>query len=143
MTEDDLDRVVELERAIFPEPWSRFCFLAGLRRPRTICLVAEVEEQVKGYLVVWGNGELHIANIAVASEARRQGIGTRLVAACEDFARSSGCRSLCLEVRESNAIARCFYEGLGFVQTCVWQGYYSNGENAVIMERKAIRVAPG
>jgi len=138
MRVDDLDRVVELERAIFPNPWPRDFFKIDLHRPNSFNFVAELEGSVVGYIVAWGENELHLANLAVAPKSRRQGIGRKLVVACEGFARSVGARSLYLEVRESNMAARRFYENSGFVQICVRKSYYENGENAIIMNRNII-----
>jgi ribosomal-protein-alanine N-acetyltransferase len=50
-----------------------------------------------------------------------------------DEARSRGCRAAFLEVRASNAAALGLYRGLGFIQTGIRSGYYSDGEDAVEM----------
>jgi len=135
MKEEDLDRVAALEVSIFPEPWSRPCFETDGARKDLLRLVVEDEGVIVAYLVAWGVDQLHIANVAVVPEARRQGIAGRLMARAERFARERGLPSLYLEVRESNAAARAFYRHLGFMQTHVRQSYYANGEDAVIMER--------
>jgi ribosomal-protein-alanine N-acetyltransferase len=135
MTADDLERVAALERSIFPEPWSRGCFETDGKRADILRLVAEEQGVIVAYLVAWGMDQLHIANVATATQSRRQGIGSRLMARAERFARERGLLSLYLEVRESNTGARAFYRRLGFVQTHSRRGYYSNGEDAVIMER--------
>lgn len=139
MTEDDLDRVEELEMQTFPEPWSKACFRQDIYRPHSLALVAAAGNKVVGYAVAWLDArpahELHIANIAVRPDHRRQGIGMRLVQAIEEYGRSAGAKTLYLEVRESNTGAQQFYARLGFVRTFVRKGYYSNGENAIVMER--------
>ena len=43
--------------------------------------------------------------------------------------------SAMLEVREGNIAARTLYESLGFVPEFVRKGYYSDGENAVLMKK--------
>ena len=40
-----------------------------------------------------------------------------------------------LEVREGNFAARGLYESLGFVPEFIRKGYYSDGENAVLMKK--------
>lgn len=134
MTDDDLDRVMELEDAIFPSPWRRSFFRADLGRQQGLCIVAEESGTVAGYAVAWGTDEVHLANLAVAPEGRRRGIARELMAEVLRFARLVGAGSVYLEVRVSNTAARAFYSGLGFVPTFTRKGYYENGEDALIME---------
>jgi ribosomal-protein-alanine N-acetyltransferase len=136
MTEDDLDRVMELERAIFASPWRRSFFLSDINRPQGLSVVVEDEGVVLGYAVAWGTQEAHLANLAVCEDERGKGIGGRLLDEVVAFARRSKAESIYLEVRVSNTIARKFYSERGFVPTYMRKGYYENGEDAVIMERE-------
>ena len=52
----------------------------------------------------------------VAPEARGVGVGTRLMAALEDFARSHGAAVMELHVYDAATDARKLYERIGFVQ---------------------------
>ena len=63
--------------------------------------------------------------LAVASSARRQGLGRLLMAAAEKGLRSAGCPKINLQVRPDNADVIAFYERLGF-----------NVEGAVSMGRR-------
>lgn len=56
-----------------------------------------------------------IAYMAVEPSARRQGIGSRLLAAAEDEARRRGLPYMGLMVTEDNAAARALYERAGFL----------------------------
>lgn len=134
MTEADLDRVMMIETQTFPNPWRRSFFASDIFRPDALCVVAEDSRRVVGYLVAWGREEVHIANIAVAPEVRRQGIGTRLMETALEFARHQGADSVYLEVRISNTGAQKFYRRFGFVPTYIRRGYYENGEDAIVME---------
>jgi ribosomal-protein-alanine N-acetyltransferase len=137
MTEDDLDRVMDLENQIFASPWRRSFFRADIDRPAGMCIVAEDDEVgVVGYAVAWGTDEVHLANLAVVPEARRKGVGKQLLAAVIGYAGRAGAKSIYLEVRLSNTIARKFYAGYAFVPTYLRKGYYENGEDAVIMEKE-------
>ncbi len=127
---------MELEQAIFPNPWRRSFFRSDLGRQQGLCIVAEEGGQVVGYAVAWGTDELHIANFAVAPESRRRGVGRALMDEVLRFAAAAGARSAYLEVRVSNAAARLFYTTHGFVPTFTRKGYYENGEDALIMERE-------
>lgn len=135
MEERDLDRVVAIEQATFPNPWRRSFFLSDIHRPDGLCIVAENETGVVGYLVAWGRVEVHIANIAVSAQWRNQGIGTALMQEALQFARRQQAEGVFLEVRVSNTGAQRFYRRFGFVPTYVRRGYYENGEDALVMER--------
>ena len=56
----------------------------------------------------------HIAQMAVAPEARGQGLGRAIVGGAMDAAAASGCRAMTLLVAASNTKAVRLYEGLGF-----------------------------
>ena len=59
-------------------------------------------------------GHLHIDAIAVAPEARGQGVGTRLIAAAHREAASRNLAGLSLNVVDTNTRARALYERIGF-----------------------------
>lgn len=73
-----------------------------------------------------------ISTIGVLPAYRRQGVGAAMLAACE--ARVSMPRMrLC--VRASNWTALRLYETQGYVRVGVWQQYYENGEDALVLEK--------
>jgi ribosomal-protein-alanine acetyltransferase len=105
-----------------------------------IILVAEDAGKIQGFLIarVVAN-EAEILNMAVDPEQRRRGAGSALVLAAEEQARRHDAKQIYLEVRESNAAARSFYEKHGFRQTGARLKYYVEPtENAVLMEKKVI-----
>jgi ribosomal protein S18 acetylase RimI-like enzyme len=57
---------------------------------------------------------LYVDELAVLAEYRRQGIGRRLMTAAENLAVERGISTIELNVWENNALARSFYEGLGY-----------------------------
>ncbi len=135
MSEPDLDRVAAIERAVFPEPWTRDCFRLDMTLPGVLCLVAEEAGDVAGYLIAWRDQGAHVANIAVAPGFRRRGIGAALMEAADEYGRSHGECRLWLEVRERNLDAQQFYLELGFGETGRRPGYYTNGEDALLFSR--------
>lgn len=60
------------------------------------------------------SGELLMDGIAVSSAHRGTGAGTALLRATIDLARASGCRSVRLDVIDTNHAARRLYERVGF-----------------------------
>jgi ribosomal-protein-alanine N-acetyltransferase len=136
LTYADLPQVVAIERRSFPAPWSLAMFVLELSKPSGICLAAEEDGELAGYLicsrydVVW-----HIMNVSVDPDRRRTGIATalldRLVERVDD-----PLAQFTLEVRVSNEAAIKLYERRGFIAAGIRRRYYQdNGEDAVIMWR--------
>src|SRR5215203_5859276 len=129
----DLPAVISIERRSFPTPWSLAMFVLELSKPSGICLAAENENGLVGYLVcaryddVW-----HLMNVAVQPEHRRRGIATELIERLFDEA-GEGAR-FTLEVRVSNSPAIEMYRHFGFRSAGRRRRYYhDNGEDALIM----------
>jgi [ribosomal protein S18]-alanine N-acetyltransferase len=135
LTYADLPQVVAIERRAFTTPWSLAMFVLELSKPSGICLAADVETELTGYLIcsrydqVW-----HLMNIAVDPDRRRRGIAGALIGALLERVGPEG--QLTLEVRRSNEGAIVLYERFGFRSAGVRRRYYAdNGEDAVIMWR--------
>jgi ribosomal-protein-alanine N-acetyltransferase len=131
----DLDAVAELERISFPVPWKREYFEAEVGAPFRRNLVARDERgRLAGYVFcAFAGGEIHVNKIAVSPAARRQRLATRLMDEILLFANDIRAEEIYLEVRVSNAPARRFYEGLGFVEAGLRPRYYLDGEDALVM----------
>src|SRR3989442_14739262 len=129
-----MDSVVELEKACFDDPYPRY-FLEQLAaaNPATF-LVAVVEGRILGYAVIdrWEDHD-HLLSIAVSGEHRRRGIGQRLLSAMDATLGSR--QRMRLEVRKRNSAAIRFYLKNGFKETGIDEGYYRDGEDALLMER--------
>ena len=71
--------------------------------------------------------------LVVESLHRRMGIGRQLLVAVSDCALYLNFRRLKLKVRKSNSGAIALYSQMSFIGETVRRGYYSNGEDAIIM----------
>jgi ribosomal-protein-alanine N-acetyltransferase len=100
--------------------------------------VAESEAGVVGLLVARvAADEMEILNLAVDPRWRRRGAGTALVEAALDHGLRAGAARVFLEVRESNGVARRFYQRQGFAVTGRRVRYYHQPEeDALIMARE-------
>lgn len=139
MTLDDLDEVLAIERASFRTPWSRHAFRYELTDNRVArCLVIRAEARLRGYLCLWEIGhEIHITNLAVHPDWRRQGLARALLGSVLEDAPRRGVRLVFLEVRPSNVEALGLYESLGFSVIGRRKGYYfDTGEDALVMEAR-------
>lgn len=135
MTAEDLDRVWDLEKLCFSDPWSREAFAQELTNHLALYTVYEVEELVIGYCGLWKVvDEGHITNLCIDPSYQGKGFGKAMMLNVIDFAKSNNICRLTLEVRVSNEKAISLYEGLGFVKAGLRKGYYeNNGEDACIM----------
>ena len=143
---EDMARVLEIEAASFPSPWTRVMFEAeSAGNPFSRSLVAMPKEtaEIVAYIVYWLMfDEVHFLNLAVETRFRRRGIGGALVKLVLEEGRKHGAARALLEVRESNAAARTFYEKLGFSEASIRKNYYDRpSENAVILKRRLTEIS--
>ena len=132
----DLDAIHAIECASFGDPWSFETFRGLLRHPPASMEVAVgAAGALLGYAVAWhAADEAEIANIAVAPDARRRGVGALLLDRILRSAADFGARTVFLEVRESNGVARKLYEVRGFEIAGRRKKYYRQpDEDALIM----------
>jgi [ribosomal protein S18]-alanine N-acetyltransferase len=129
----DLPSVISIERRAFPTPWSLAMFVLELSKPSGICLAAEDEHGLVGYLVCARYDEVwHLMNVAVSAEQRRRGVASELIDRL--FEEAGEASRFTLEVRVSNLAAIAMYEGIGFRSAGRRRRYYhDNGEDALIM----------
>ena len=108
---------------------------------RRIALAIEESEKLQGFLVAQTvGGEWEIENVAIAPDARRRGLGTRLVGELLDMARAQRASAVFLEVRESNRAARALYEKWAFVESGRRKQYYREpDEDAVVFKFTFLR----
>lgn len=135
----DLDRVVAIEATLYTHPWTHGNFADSLNAGYS-CRILERDGAAIGYgVLMFGVDEAHLLNLSIASKAQRRGYGRMLLAHFVGLARSAGARSIYLEVRPSNVIARDLYRHDGFREVGVRHGYYpayAGREDAIVMERK-------
>jgi ribosomal-protein-alanine N-acetyltransferase len=138
MAETDLAAVVEIERRVYPFPWTAGIFSDCLRVGYH-CTILEVDFVLVGYgIIASGAGEAHLLNVCVREEFRNRGFGRVLLANLTDLAAKSGATVVFLEVRPANTAAIRLYEAMGFRQSGLRQGYYqsaSGREDALVMRR--------
>lgn len=135
MTKDDLDEVMAIERSAYRYPWSSGFFLQELQVACARSILAEIDGRVCGYVLFWLlPGAIDVHNLAVAPEFRRLGIARMLMRQVVAAANSQSATRVTLEVRLSNEPAKKLYASLGFIQTGLRRGYYSDdGEDAFTM----------
>ncbi len=116
------------------------------------CLVAEQGRRIVGTVTVCGPFDVntspwslsvpafrdrdtaHFHQFAVAPDLQRQGLGRRLVAACEQWARERGFKRMALDTAEPATELRALYRSLGYADmgTVQWDG---KTYRSVVMEK--------
>jgi ribosomal protein S18 acetylase RimI-like enzyme len=132
----DLNALRKLENESFgKDAWPLFDLIAVLTFSEVIRLKAVEDGQMAGFIAGdprprdgWG----WIATIAVDPRYRRRGIGRALLHACES---KLGVPRSRLTVRISNQVAISMYEKDGYVTTEIWNNYYNDGEDGMVMEK--------
>lgn len=136
MEREDLPRVLEVERASYPDPWPLQAFVSELDNRISTALVAREGDQIVAHLIYWKVAdELSVLNVAVHPSHRRRRLAEHLMRIALEDGITNGIRLYLLEVRASNLAARALYEKLGFRARGVRKRYYDdNGEDAVLMD---------
>ena len=144
--------------ADFPRLWKidQLCFPAGIaydqaeldsyiHQPNSFTIVAEFgrpagehARRIVGFTVAETARELgHVVTVDVLLEARRCGLGSRLMAECEQRMRLVGCRQIYLETAVNNLPAVAMYGKLGYQIVRRIPGYYHNyGLDAYRMRKR-------
>ena len=143
MNETHIDGVLKIEKKCFPdEPWTRKMFESELENMISAFIVGVDENS--GVVVCYGGMWIiadisEITNIAVAPNARRQGLGEKTLNILLDICRERGLSAVNLEVRENNAAAVGLYEKLGFEAVGRRKKYYNNKHDAILMTKNLQR----
>lgn len=138
MRAEDLDRVHELEKLCFSDPWSREAFASELENPLARYQLLTDGEAVLGYCGLWFVvDEGHITNLCIDPAHQGRGLGKLMMESLFIYAKNENICRLTLEVRVSNEKAISMYEKLSFVSAGIRKAYYeNNGEDACIMWRE-------
>lgn len=130
----DLNQLRHLEQACFPkDAWPLLDVLGVLTLPNVVRLKALVGEIFAGFIagdIKSSQQSAWIATIGVLPEFRHQGIGRALLRSCEN---QLTVPRVFLCVRASNAEAIKLYSSEGYLQTDIWEEYYQDGEDALVM----------
>ncbi len=140
-----LPQVVRIEAASFRAPWTEEEFYRVLLGSDVIGMVATrdgsaLPESVLGFVVYrLRRRSLTLLNLAVAPDARRQGVGTALVGKLVSKLQPDRRRELELYVGERNLAAQLFFKHRGFRATGIIRRRYEESDEDAI--RMTYRVA--
>lgn len=138
MDKSHLKEVAELDKKLFPRPWSQDSWESELYNTTVSLVVAETEEgHVLGYGVlgvILDEGCLE--KIATRPEYQRQGIAQAILGSFLRYGQEH-LAFITLEVRDDNAPALALYEKNGFVEVGRRKNYYAEvHRDAILMTRE-------
>ncbi|HAV76042.1 MAG TPA: hypothetical protein DCX53_01675 [Anaerolineae bacterium] len=132
----DLNALRRLEKNCFEkDAWPLLDLFAVLTWPEVIRFKVVANDEMIGFAacdprpsqsVAW------IATIGVDRRFQRRGVGRMLLRACEEQVKLPRMK---LSVRISNHNAIALYEKEGYQTVDVWGRYYSDDEDALVMEK--------
>lgn len=141
----DAPVIAALQNDAFPDqPWSGDEIATLVQGPGALALLAAGraygEVMPLGYVLARIAGdEAEILSLAVIGEARRQGLGRRLLVRTLEEAARGGAHRIYLEVAADNVAATALYRAAGFETVGRRHGYYASGRDqaadALVMAR--------
>lgn len=133
----DLPALRALENICFPiDRWPLLDLIGVLSVPGVIRIKALVNGEFAGFVgadIRKKESTGWIVTIAVAPKFRNIGIGSKLLSDCEI---ETGMPIIKLSVRRGNFSAINMYIKNGYSQTEIWKGYYIDGEDAIVLQKK-------
>ena len=142
---DDIPTIIQINEETLPEHYSDYFYYDILAEFPDAFLVAELGGTIVGYVMTrieYGFSHLkrlglsrkgHIVSIAVREAHRGQGVGSLLMEKAQEAMAAKGATESYLEVRVSNYDAINLYQRLGYRTSGRLEGYYKDGEAALVM----------
>lgn len=126
MRPDDRADVLRIEEASAPDAWTADVLDGWLANGASGHILEREGRCVGFFLVLLAGDHLHLANLAVAPEERRKGVGTLALKKIENIAWAYGLPRIELEVRETNLAAQLLYQRNGYRAVDIVRSYYAD-----------------
>ncbi|MBQ2916928.1 MAG: ribosomal protein S18-alanine N-acetyltransferase [Clostridia bacterium] len=137
MTLSDLEEIKNTLLSDFDDFWNVNTFKEELLNPNSKYIIAKINDKIVGFAGIWkAVDDVHITNIVTAKNFRKQNIGSMMLLALIEMAKSEkNITSITLEVNSTNIPAQKLYEKFGFKVVGLRKKYYNNIDDAVIMTK--------
>lgn len=143
MIRRDMPAVLAIENHCFEYAWTEECFFNCLRQRNCIGMVAELDDQIVGFMIyVLHKGRIHLHNFAVHPAARHCGVGKSMANKLIGKLSQERRNRIMLEVRETNLAGQLFFSRMGFRAISIVQGAYDDtDEPAYLMHYRHVPTA--
>ena len=142
---DDFASLLAIDQACFVEgiAYSAREMRHFLAQPAAVKIIGEQAGEIKGFIIAdrfrlrrseQAMGQ--IITIDVLPDARRSGLGSRLLDAAEEELKQKGCTYVSLETAVDNVAAMRFYSKHGYVGLKILPDYYLDSIDALLMGKK-------
>ena len=133
---EDVDEIIKLENETINTTLGKEMLDLAVKSDMAYYYVYLDNNKVIGYISSSFDGiTIEILNFCVYKEYQGKGIGTKLLNHLLNDLYKRGAINSILEVRESNINATNLYSRFGYKNISVRKNYYSNGENAIVMQK--------
>lgn len=131
---NDLNALCELDQLLFKPAWSAENWNSEIANA-TLCVI-EIDQKVVAFAL--GSvciDEYELLKIGVHPDHQSKGLGKMILEDQMVKVQALGVKRCFLEVRISNESAKALYLKQGWREIGLRKGYYSDGEDALIMEK--------
>ena len=136
LTRLHVDKIVELQNSCFPDGWSKQNLISGIENGGLQGVVLFDGDDLLGFITYSKTCDfIEIDDVLVAPSHRKKGYATLLIEKMLEGL-DKGIQKAFLEVRESNIPAISLYKKSGFSVISTRKKYYSDGENALVMQKE-------
>jgi ribosomal protein S18 acetylase RimI-like enzyme len=133
MKHDDLDRVMHVEKACFPQNLLEDEIVVYLTIPGHVAAVVEYEGEIVAFMLCRKDHVVfHLDDIAVLPSHQGKGLGKMMLRWLQKEFATLKCKHLCLCVRFDNP-AKKLYEDFGFQKYGYEEDAYEPGGHAILM----------
>lgn len=134
--ENDIESIIDLENKTINTSLGYDMLKNNLENEMNHYYVYELDDNIVGYISIVFDGYIaEILNFCVEPAYQNNKIGTKILEEIFVIYENKKCESLILEVRQSNERAIHLYTKLGFEKISVRKNYYTNGENALVLQK--------
>lgn len=134
MTISDFEIISPILSSDFDDFWSPEILKGELNNENSHYIVAKIDTEIVGFAGIWKSiDDIHITDIVVKKDFRKNGIGSLLLQKLITLTKELKFHELTLEVNSNNEIAKKLYLKFGFKELGVRKKYYNNTDDAIIM----------
>lgn len=137
MIRRDMPSILNIEEKSFEFPWSEETFIHYLRQRNCIGMVAQMKEEVVGYMIYELHSQrLQLLNFASSPSTRNIGVGSAMVDKLISKLSFDRRNRIVVEVRETNLKAQMFFKSRGFRAIGILRDHYLDNveEDAYIFQ---------
>lgn len=130
---NDVSTIIDLEMKYLGETIGSDMLISESTNPSIKFLVLEKNHVVIGYIgCYYFEGDCEVLNFVIDECFQRMGYGQMLF---NELIKQTNASHVTLEVRYNNIKGQNFYLKNGFQAISVRKNYYSNGDDAIVMEK--------